>query len=276
MRTVPVVLEIAERVARAGPGRLDRRLHEPRRHRHPRAARRRAPCDRPLQRRHQLPAPAGAAGRRGAAARRRRPGRPQPPDLDPRACASTAGGARRAAGRARRRDRRGRRPARCGCCASSARSRPTTCATSIATTTCSRSSGADAARGRGAGRDRARAARALSRPGARREAGPARAARRRVLQRGGDAARALAGDGRRRRAGGRRAQRRLRSPACRRRRRRGARAHPAGGAEPLPQAPLARSCSASCSTPRRTSGSRSPPRWRPTRSAPAGRCWRTR
>ena len=38
LRTVPVVLDIAERVRRAQPGRLDRRLHQPGRHRHPGAA----------------------------------------------------------------------------------------------------------------------------------------------------------------------------------------------------------------------------------------------
>ena len=42
LRTVPVVLEIAERVRGAGARRLDRRLHEPGRHRHEGAARRRA------------------------------------------------------------------------------------------------------------------------------------------------------------------------------------------------------------------------------------------
>ena len=57
LRTVPVVLEIADRVReRAAAGRVDHRLHEPGRHRHPRAARRRPSRDRPLQRRDRVPA----------------------------------------------------------------------------------------------------------------------------------------------------------------------------------------------------------------------------
>ena len=64
MRTVPVVLELAERVARArGAGRLDRRLHEPGRDRHARAARRGPPRGRAVQRRDHVPAPARAAAR---------------------------------------------------------------------------------------------------------------------------------------------------------------------------------------------------------------------
>ena len=87
----PVVLEIAERVRElAGPRRLDRRLHEPGRDRHARAARRRPPRGRALQRRDRLPAAVRGAARRRAGARRRRPGRPQPPDLGARACGSTA------------------------------------------------------------------------------------------------------------------------------------------------------------------------------------------
>ena len=62
LRTVPVVLEIAERVRElAAPGRLDRRLHEPGRDRHAVAARRRPPRRRPLQRRDRLPALVRAA-----------------------------------------------------------------------------------------------------------------------------------------------------------------------------------------------------------------------
>ena len=131
-----------------------------------------------------------AAARGRARARARRPGRPQPPDVG-----------------ARGPPRRRRRPAascspstatsspatpagcRGGCSRSSARSRPTTCATSTRTTSVlAEQLGGEprAATGRG---DRARAARAVPRPGADREAGAARAARRRVLQRGGDRAR---------------------------------------------------------------------------------------
>ena len=56
LRTVPVVLDIAERVRRGQPGRLDHRLHQPGRHRHPGAAAGRAQGRRPVQRGHRLPA----------------------------------------------------------------------------------------------------------------------------------------------------------------------------------------------------------------------------
>ena len=57
MRTVPVVLEIAERARElAAAGRLDRRLHQPGRDRHAGAARRRPSRGRALQRRDRLPA----------------------------------------------------------------------------------------------------------------------------------------------------------------------------------------------------------------------------
>ena len=76
MRTVPVVLEIAERARElAVRRRLDRRLHQPGRDRDPGAARRRPPRDRPVQRRDQLPAPDRFASRRAARAGARRPGR---------------------------------------------------------------------------------------------------------------------------------------------------------------------------------------------------------
>ena len=56
LRTVPVVLEIADRCASAPHRRLDRRLHEPGRHRHALAARCRSSRGRPLQRRDRIPA----------------------------------------------------------------------------------------------------------------------------------------------------------------------------------------------------------------------------
>ena len=60
LRTVPVVLALADDVARRRSSRrLDRRLHEPRRDRHPGAARRRPPGDRAVQRRDRDPAPDG-------------------------------------------------------------------------------------------------------------------------------------------------------------------------------------------------------------------------
>ena len=55
LRTVPVVLEIAERARELrGARRVDRRLHEPGRYRHAGAARRGSPRRRPLQRRDRL------------------------------------------------------------------------------------------------------------------------------------------------------------------------------------------------------------------------------
>ena len=81
-----------DRGARArarGAGRLDRRLHEPGRHRHPGPARRRPPRGRAVQRRDRLPAPLRRLARSRAGARRRRPGRPEPPDLGPRGASST-------------------------------------------------------------------------------------------------------------------------------------------------------------------------------------------
>ena len=99
LRTVPVVLDIAAARARAGrAGRVDRRLHQPRRHRHPRAAGRRPPRHRAVQRRDRLPA--GVRARMlGVAPERvaRRPGRAQPPDLGARGVARRARRAARAA-----------------------------------------------------------------------------------------------------------------------------------------------------------------------------------
>ena len=67
LRTVPVVLDVAERAAPAGQaGRLDRRLHQPGRHRHPGAARRRSPRGRAVQRGDRLPAPVRRTARRRA------------------------------------------------------------------------------------------------------------------------------------------------------------------------------------------------------------------
>ena len=84
LRTVPVVLELAEAVARRSrAGRLDRRLHEPRRDRHPGPARCRPPEHRPVQRRDRVPAPLRRPVRRRAGAGRARAGRAQPPHLDP-------------------------------------------------------------------------------------------------------------------------------------------------------------------------------------------------
>ena len=191
LRTVPVVLEIADEVRRrAAPGAwivdftnpvgiVTRALLD---------AGHRAVglCNVAIG----VPAARRAAARRRAGARRGRPGRPQPPHVGARGAPRRRRRARRAAGRPRRRARRRRRACRAGCSTSSAPCRPTTCTTSTSTTRCWPSSAtARAARGRGRG-DRARAAGDVPRPVAEREARAARAARRRVLQRGGDRARA--------------------------------------------------------------------------------------
>ena len=103
MRTVPVILELAELVARrSAPGRVDRRLHEPGRHRHPGPHRWRAPGDRVVQRRDQPAAPDGHALRRRARTGRAGACRAQPPDLG--ACGPRRW--RRPAARAARRARR--------------------------------------------------------------------------------------------------------------------------------------------------------------------------
>ena len=67
LRTVPVVLDIAERVAEAAPGRVDHRLHQPGRHRHPRTAAGGAQGGRAVQRGDRVP----AAVRRVCSASRR-------------------------------------------------------------------------------------------------------------------------------------------------------------------------------------------------------------
>ena len=84
LRTVPVVLDLAELVGRrAAPG-VDRRLREPGRDRDPGAPRRGPPGDRAVQRRDRLPAALRGALRRGAGAGRARARRAQPPVVDPR------------------------------------------------------------------------------------------------------------------------------------------------------------------------------------------------
>ena len=221
MRTVPVVLEIAERVARAGRARrLDRRLHQPGRDRHARAARRRPSRGRAVQRGDRLPARDARACSASTPSRLRgRPGRPQPPHL----------GARRAARRRRR--------AAASCSPSTASELRR--AVGAAARSCSTELGAvpvllpalllrarrGARRAAAGATPRAQAVAEIERellelyrdPALDEQAGAARAARRRLLQRGGDArwSRSLAaGDGRR--PGGRRPQRRHARRASRR------------------------------------------------------------
>ena len=85
-----------------GARRVDRRLHEPGRHRHPGPHRWRAPGDRVVQRRDQPAAPDGHALRRRARTGRAGACRAQPPDLG--ACGPRRW--RRPAARAARRARR--------------------------------------------------------------------------------------------------------------------------------------------------------------------------
>ena len=92
LRTVPVVLRVAEAIRAARQaGRLDHRLHQPGRHRHPRAAAGGPPRRRAVQRRDRLPTPLRRDARRRAtsdvqlAARR-----PQPPHLGARRSPWTA------------------------------------------------------------------------------------------------------------------------------------------------------------------------------------------
>ena len=61
LRTVPVVLDIAERVRRSEPGRLDHRLHQPRRDRDARAAAGGSQGGRAVQRGHRIPAASSPA-----------------------------------------------------------------------------------------------------------------------------------------------------------------------------------------------------------------------
>ena len=239
---MPLVLEIAEESAPARRARrVDPRLHEPGRDRHPGAARRRAST------------PSGCAtSRSGSSAAS--PGTsastpervaldhvgPQPPVVDP----GGPGGRRRpAAGAARGRRRDGdprrRLPAR----RSSgrwARSRPTTCATTTRPTTSLRR----AARGREPGDrrhpHRARAPRPVPRPDARPQARAARAPRRRLLQRGRRGADRVAPHRRRRGPRRRRPQRAARSPTCPTTRSSRCPARiDRSGATPIPTAPLA-------------------------------------
>ena len=241
LRTVPVVLGIAERVRQiCRRRRLDRRLHESRRHRHARAARRRAIAPSACATSRS----ASSAGSRACSTSSRSAslidqvglnhltwvravrvdGEDVLPSCSPRtATRSPTTSARRAR-----------------CSRSSARSPRTTCTTSTPTTRCSPSSStACRARHQVAEIER-ELLRAVPRPEPRREAGAPRAARRRVLQRGGDRPRRLARQRRRRRARRRRAQRRHARRSRGRRRGRGARARRArrrGGAAQAPLAP---------------------------------------
>ena len=83
--------DIAEEVGPpSGAGRVDRRLHQPGRHRHPGAAGRGPPRDRAVQRRDRLPAAVREAVRGRARARPAGARRPQPPDVGARGAGSTA------------------------------------------------------------------------------------------------------------------------------------------------------------------------------------------
>ena len=81
LRTVPVVLDIAEHACGARARRVDRRLHQSGGHRDACAARRRPSRDRAVQRRDRLPTLVRRAARRSPRRRRARSRRAQSPDL---------------------------------------------------------------------------------------------------------------------------------------------------------------------------------------------------
>ena len=113
LRTVPLVLELAELTARRrAPGRLDRRLHEPGRDRQPGPHRRRASRHRPVQRGDQHPARHGRAVRRRARPGPARARRAQPPELGARRPCRRRRPATGAHRGRRGSPRRARRPAR--------------------------------------------------------------------------------------------------------------------------------------------------------------------
>ena len=221
--------------------RVDRRLHQPGRDRHPGAARRRSPRRRAVQRRDRLPA---------ARARALLGVEPE------RVVVDQVGLNHLTWVRAVRLDERDVlpellaehgdeladevEPAARGCSTSSARSPPTTCATSTPTTRCSREQLDGEPRAVTVARDRARAAGDVPRPGADGEAGAARAARRGVLQRGGDRARRVARSRATARCTWWTCATRARSPGWRTTTSsRSRRASAKDGPTPLPQAPLA-------------------------------------
>ncbi len=142
MRTVPVILELAERVADARrTGRLDRRFHEPGRDRHPRAARRRPSGRRALQRRDHASSARSLACSTSTPERvARRPGRAEPPDLDPRRSPRRPATCSRSSSSSTATSWPRRSSCRAACSTTSACFRPITCTTSTRTTACSRSS----------------------------------------------------------------------------------------------------------------------------------------
>ena len=105
LRTVPVVLDIAEQVTQGGARRVDHRLHQPGRHRHPRAAPGGAPRGRAVQRGDRVPAALRGLARRTPGVAGARPRRAQPPDLGAGRAGGRRGPAAGAAGVARRGDR---------------------------------------------------------------------------------------------------------------------------------------------------------------------------
>ena len=142
LRTVPVVLDIAERVRRAAPGRVDHRLHQPGRHRHPGAAAGRA-TGRSGCATWRSASSAGSprcSASRPSAVELDHVG-PQPPDLGARRPGSTAWTCCRSCWPTHG-DAIADRPraAAPSCCARSASCRRTTCATSTRTTRSSASS----------------------------------------------------------------------------------------------------------------------------------------
>ena len=181
---------------RGSTGRLDHRLHQPGRHRDPGPAPGGAPGGRAVQRGDRLPA---AASPRCSASP------PESLELDhvglnhltwerARVRSDGVDVLPELLADARRGDRRAIWAAAPSCCSRSASCRPTTCATSTPTTRWSASSARQPSRAAEVAAMERRAAGAVRRPGAGREAGAAGAAGRRLLLRGrGAAGRVAAG-----------------------------------------------------------------------------------
>ena len=260
LRTVPLVLEIAEETAAPGrAGRLGGRLHQPGRDRDPGPGRRGPPGGGPVQRGHPRPAPDRPLPRGRSRHRRARARRAQPSDLGPIGGGRRGGPTARAARPLRPRARAGeRRPRRA--------SPPARGAALLlpALLLLPRPEPGRAVRprlavpGRGGGRARGRAAGRVPGPGPRHQAEKALLPGRRLLLGGGGAADGLAPRRHRRHPGGRRPQRRRRARPARRRGGRGP-LHGRTATAPIrcPSGPCPPTCRVWSPTARRTSAWRS-------------------
>ncbi len=194
------------RQAAGAAGRLDHRLHQPGRHRHPRAAGRGPSCHRAVQRRDRLPAAVRLPAGRHARAGRARSRRSQSSDLGTGRLPRRPGHAARPAGAPRRGNRGPHRPAARGDAAGRRRGAVLLPALFLGPRRRGGGRARPADQGGGRGRDRAAAAGDVRRPGAGHQARAADSPGRRVLLRGRGRAARLAGRRRRGPPGGERAQ----------------------------------------------------------------------